>query len=274
MPNRRTVFIVSDRTGITAEMLSHSLLTQFEGHDFRRETLPFIDSLDKVEQVTAQIRAAAERDAERPIVFSTLIDDTLRNALKTDQALHLDFFEEFISPLEQELQHKSSHTIGKTHSVANFGEYNARIEAINYALAHDDGVKPRDLDKADIVLVGVSRSGKTPTCLYMALQYGVKAANYPLIPEDLGEIKLPAALAPFRHKLFGLTISPERLSAIRAQRKPDSKYASLDNCRFETAEVEAIFRREGLHYIDTTAKSIEEISSTILHRAKLERKVY
>lgn len=274
MPNRRTVFIVSDRTGITAEMLAHSLLTQFEGQDFRRVTLPFIDTLEKAQQVVEQIRDAAERDAERPIVFSTLIDDDLRNTLKLDCALSLDFFEEFISPLEQELSRKSSHTIGKTHSVANFSEYNARIEAINYALAHDDGVKPRDLDKADIVLVGVSRSGKTPTCLYMALQYGIKAANYPLIPEDLGEIKLPQALAPYRHKLFGLTIGPDRLAAIRSQRKPDSKYASIDNCRFETAEVEAIFRREGLPYLDTTAKSIEEISSTILHRAKLERKVF
>lgn len=274
MPNRRTVFIVSDRTGITAEMLSHSLLTQFDGQDFRRITLPFIDSVEKVQQVVQQVRDAAERDAERPVVFSTLIDDELRNALKVDCALNLDFFEAFIAPLEQELNRKSSHTIGKTHSVANFSEYNARIEAINYALAHDDGVKPRDLDKADIVLVGVSRSGKTPTCLYMALQYGIKAANYPLIPEDLGEIKLPQALAPYRHKLFGLTISPDRLAAIRSQRKPDSRYAALDNCRFETAEVEAIFRREGLPYLDTTAKSIEEISSTILHRAKLERKVF
>lgn len=274
MPIRRTVFIVSDRTGITAEMLAHSLLTQFEGPEFKRVTLPFIDSLEKAAVIAEQIRATAAKDTERPIVFSTLVDDDLRNALRLDCALCLDFFEAFISPLEQELNHKSSHTIGKTHSVSNFGEYNARIEAINYALAHDDGIKPKDLDKADIVLVGVSRSGKTPTCLYMALQYGIKAANYPLIPEDLGEVKLPQALAPYRHKLFGLTIGPDRLSAIRTQRKPDSKYASIENCRFETAEVEAIFRKEGIPYLDTTAKSIEELSSTILHRASLQRRIY
>lgn len=274
MPNRRTVFIVSDRTGITAEMLAHSLLTQFEGPEFRRVTLPFIDTQEKILQVNEQVRAAASKDDERPIVFSTLVDDELRSALKVDCALCLDFFEAFISPLEQELNHKSSHTMGKTHSVNNFGEYNARIEAINFALAHDDGIKPKDLDTADIILVGVSRSGKTPTCLYMALQYGIKAANYPLIPEDLGEVKLPAVLAPYRHKLFGLTIGPDRLAAIRNQRKPDSKYASLDNCRFETAEVEAIFRKEGIPYLDTTAKSIEELSSTILHRASLQRRIF
>ncbi|WP_137937465.1 pyruvate, water dikinase regulatory protein [Chitinivorax sp. B] len=274
MPHRRTVFVVSDRTGITAEMLGHSLLSQFEGLEFRRVTLPFIDSPEKAQQAAAQIRAASENDHERPIVFSSMVNEGIRSMLKLDCALNLDFFEAFIAPLERELGCASSHTVGKAHSVANFNEYNARIEAVNFSMAHDDGIKPRDLAEADIILVGVSRSGKTPTCLYMALQFGIKAANYPLIPEDLGEIKLPAALAPYRHKLFGLTIAPDRLAQIRTERKPNSKYASIDNCKFETAEVEAIFRREGVPYINTTSKSVEEISSTILHQAKLERKVF
>ncbi len=274
MPHRRSVFVVSDRTGITAEMLGHSLLTQFEGMEFRRVTLPFIDSAEKAHAAAEQIRVAAETEHERPIVFSSLVNDEIREAFKLDCALCLDFFEAFISPLEKELGRPSSHTVGKSHSVANFQEYNARIEAVNFSMAHDDGIKPRDLADADVILVGVSRSGKTPTCLYMALQFGIKAANYPLIPEDLGEIKLPAALAPYKHKLFGLTIAPERLAQIRSERKPNSKYASLDNCRFEIGEVEAIFRREGVPYLNTTSKSIEEISSTILHRASLERRVF
>ncbi|MGQ5522501.1 posphoenolpyruvate synthetase regulatory kinase/phosphorylase PpsR [Chitinimonas sp. PSY-7] len=274
MQNHRTVFFISDRTGITAEMLGHSLITQFEGIEFKRITLPFIDTLDKAHQVADRIRRTAEAEGARPLVFSTFVKDEIRDIIHISQAHVIDFFEAFIEPLEAELKQESSHTVGKSHSIENYHEYNTRIEAVNFAMAHDDGVKPSDLDSADIVLVGVSRSGKTPTCLYLALQYGIKAANYPLTPDDFDQPGLPKPLQPFRHKLFGLTISPERLSQIRSERKPDSRYASLDNCRFEVAEAEALYRNASVPHLNTTSKSIEELASTILHKANLNRKIY
>ncbi|WP_028446005.1 posphoenolpyruvate synthetase regulatory kinase/phosphorylase PpsR [Chitinimonas koreensis] len=274
MPQHRTVFFISDRTGITAEMLGHSLITQFEGIEFKRITLPFVDTVEKAQHVAERIRQAGAQDGVRPLVFSTFVKNDFRSIIHIPEAHVVDFFEAFIAPLENELGQESSHTVGKSHSIQNFHEYNARIEAVNYAMAHDDGIKPSDLAEADIVLVGVSRSGKTPTCLYLALQYGIKAANYPLTPDDFGQSGLPRALLPFKHKLFGLTIVPERLVQIRSERKPDSRYASLDNCRFEVAEAEAIYRNAGIPHLNTTSKSIEELASTIIHKASLTRRVY
>jgi regulator of PEP synthase PpsR (kinase-PPPase family) len=274
MTIRRTAFFISDRTGITAEMLGQSLLTQFEPIEFQRVTIPFIDSVEDAQIAVQQVNTAAAEDGARPIVFSTLVDDAVRSAIGDMNALVLDLFEMFIVPLEAELGLHSSHSVGKSHSAANLTSYTHRIEAVNYTLSHDDGATNRNLEEADIILVGVSRSGKTPTCLYMALQFGIKAANYPLIPEDLENMKLPPALMPFRHKLYGLSISPERLQQIRAERKPDSKYASLANCRFETQTAEALMLRSIIPFVDSTTKSIEEIATTILHDAHLVRRVY
>ena len=188
--------------------------------------------------------------------------------------LVLDVFERFIVPLESELGVKSMHAVGRAHSVSNVKDYNHRIEAINYTLAHDDGVTHRGLEDADIVLVGVSRSGKTPTCLYMAMQFGIKAANYPLIPEDLEANRLPPSLMPLKQKVWGLSITPERLHQIRSERRPDSHYAALDNCRYEVAAAEKLMRQAEIPYLDSTTKSIEEIATHMLHEAHLVRRVY
>ena len=185
-----------------------------------------------------------------------------------------DRFQTFVAPLEQELQVKSTHTIGRIHNVVDSEEYKNRIEAINYSLAHDDGQSHKNLAEADVILVGVSRSGKTPTSLYLAMQYGIKAANYPLIPDDFERGKLPSALPPFKHKLFGLTITPERLSEIRNERRAGSKYAALENCRYEVNEAERMMRREGIRWLSSTTKSIEEISTTILQEIKPDRREY
>jgi regulator of PEP synthase PpsR (kinase-PPPase family) len=274
MPERRTAFFISDRTGITAEMLGQSLLTQFDQIEFQRVTLPFVDSVEDAREAVERVNLAAETDDARPIVFSTLVDDAVRRVIAEMNALVLDLFEMFIIPLEAELGLASSHSVGKSHSAANFNSYNQRIEAVNYTLSHDDGTSNRNLEDADIILVGVSRSGKTPTCLYMALQFGVKAANYPLIPEDLEKMKLPPVLAQFRHKLYGLSITPERLQQIRAERRPHSKYAALANCKFEIQAAEAMLHHVGVPFLDSTTKSIEEIATTILHEAHLVRRVY
>ena len=274
MTQRRTVFFVSDGTGITAQMLGHSLLTQFEGVEFNQVTLPFVDSSEKAEDCLARIEAAGANGNGQPIVFSTLVNQDVRTVLRKANALFLDFFETFIDPLEAGLGVKSSHTIGRSHSAMDKKEYHQRIEAINFAMAHDDGASHRELGQADVILIGVSRSGKTPTSLYLALQFGVKAANYPLIPEDFQRMKLPEALRLHKPKLFGLTIAPERLHEIRKERRPDSRYAALDNCRYEVEEAERLMRREGIHSINSTSKSIEEIATTILRELRIHRQVY
>lgn len=274
MTARRSAFFVSDRTGITAEMLGHSLLTQFEQVEFTETTVPFIDSTEKAHAAVEEINAAGARDGVRPLVFSTLVDPDLSTIVAGAQALVLDCFQIFVAPMEAELGMRSSHAVGRSHSLANSSGYFRRIDAVNYALSYDDGQSTKELENADVILVGVSRSGKTPTCLYLALQYGVRAANYPLIPEDFGAMKLPSTLNRLRRKLFGLTILPDRLHQIRSERRPGSQYAALPNCVVEVREAEALMRNEGIPYLDTTSRSIEELASTIMHQANLQRHIY
>ena len=275
MTERRTVFFISDRTGITAEMLGNSLLTQFEDIHFHRVTIPFVDSMEKVADAVRQVNATAIAEGRRPIVVSSVVDEVMSETIRRDaQGLTLDMFQIFIQPLEGELGLKSSHTAGRSHGIANSHEYFARMEAINFTQAYDDGAATRDLDKAQVILVGVSRCGKTPTSLYLALQFGIRAANFPLTPDDFVERRLPASLLPFRERLFGLTIHPERLREIREERRPGSHYAELENCRYEIREADYLMQQHGIPMLDTTSKSIEEIATTILHRAKLERHIY
>ncbi|WP_025915439.1 pyruvate, water dikinase regulatory protein [Herminiimonas sp. CN] len=269
----RTVFFVSDGTGITAETFGHAVLTQFSLR-FRQVRLPFIDDLDKAHHAANKINEAFEQEGKRPIIFSTLVKGDLSQIIRNTKCMYMDLIQTFVGPLEQELEVKSTHTIGRSHNIANSEEYKNRIEAINYSLIHDDGQSHKNLSTADVILVGVSRSGKTPTSLFLAMQYGIKAANYPLIPEDFERGKFPSALLTYKSKIFGLSITPERLSEIRNERRPGSKYSSLANCRFEINEAEAMMKREGIRWLSSTTKSIEEISSTILQEVKLEKRVY
>ena len=271
MINNRTIFFVSDRTGITAELLGRTLLTQFQGTSFKKITLPFVDTIEKAHEACMQINRAAMQDAKKPLVFSTLINPETRAEIASSQALVLDLFEMFIRPLESELGVESSHVLGLSHGISDHIAYNDRMDAVNFSLNHDDGISSANFSKADVILLGVSRSGKTPTCLYLAMQYGLRAANYPLTPDDFRDKQLPKLLQPYRSKLYGLTIVPERLSQIRNERKPASSYASLENCQYEVREAEKIFKDEEIPYLDTTTKSIEEIAITILHAAKLPR---
>ena len=271
----RTVFFVSDGTGITAETLGHSLLAQFPAVRFRQVRVPFTDDLDKAIDCARQIREAAAADGARPIVFSTLVNTEHLDLLRKADAHLIDLFEQFIGPLEAELGQRSTHTVGLFHGIADSSDYKARIEAINFAMAHDDGVSSDgELADADVILVGVSRSGKTPTSLYLAMQFGVKAANYPLIPEDFERNKLPGELHRYRNKLFGLTIAPERLAQIRQERRPNSRYAALENCRYEIEAAQKLMRRENIQWLDSTVKSIEEISATILQAVRLNKPAY
>lgn len=269
----RTVFFVSDGTGITAETFGHAVLTQFDLR-FRQVRLPFIDTLDKAYEAARRINDTFAIDNQRPIVFSTLVKPDLSDVIRRSNGMHMDLIQTFVAPLEQELGVKSTHTIGRSHNIVDSEEYKNRIEAINFSLAHDDGQSHKNLSAADVILVGVSRSGKTPTSLYLAMQYGIKAANYPLIPDDFERGKLPSSLPPFRAKIFGLSITPERLSEIRHERRAGSKYASIENCRYEVNEAELMMKREGIRWLSSTTKSIEEIATTILQEIKPDRREY
>ncbi len=273
MPNR-TVFFISDGTGITAETFGNAILAQFEFQP-RHVRLPFVDTVDKAHQAVRQVNHTFDAEGKRPIVFTTLVNmEVLRVIEAGCKGMLLDMFGTFVNPLEQELGLKSNHRIGRFSDVSKSQAYHDRIEAINFSLAHDDGQSNRDLESADVILVGVSRSGKTPTSLYLAMQYGLKAANYPLIPEDFERQQLPPALVPHRKKMFGLSIDPLRLSEIRNERRPNSRYAALDNCRMEVSEAEAMMRRSGVRWLSTTTKSIEEIATTILQEIRPERLDY
>ncbi len=266
---KRSVFFVSDGTGLTAEAFGHSLLSQFEQVEFQQIRIPFLDSIAKADEAVARINGQSEGDGMRSIVFTTLVDQQLADIVHQADAFCLSYFDSFLAPLEAELGVKSSHTVGRSHGSTDSSDYKKRIEAINYTLAHDDGITDRDLEQADVILVAVSRCGKTPTALYLAMQFGVKAANFPLIPEDFDRGRLPGTLQKHRSKLFGLTIQPERLNKIREERRANSNYASLANCRYEVAEAEKMMRREGIRWLDSSTKSIEEISTTILQELHL-----
>jgi len=267
----RTVFFVSDRTGISVETLGRGLLSQFDGVVFTQIALPFIDTEDKARAAVAQIDAVAA-SGQRPVVFSTQVRPDLGAILMTCQGLYLDFFATFLAPLEAELHQISSHSIGLSHGLHDEQRYDTRIDAVNFALSCDDGIGIQNYSAADVVVVGVSRSGKTPTCLYLAMQYGVRAANYPLTEEDFEQQRLPAALNPHRARLVGLTITAERLQQIRHERRPNSPYASLAQCQYEVRQLQKLLEREQVPSLDSTHMSIEEIAASIVHERGLTRR--
>lgn len=269
----RNVFIISDGTGITAETFSHSILAQFEA-PFKQIRVPFIDTVDKAYQTAREIDDCAKQTGIPPIVFTTLVNPEINQIVANSKGLVMDMFHTFVAPLEKALGMKSTHAIGRFHQNADNDNYKNRIEAINFSLAHDDGQSHQNLMDADVILVGVSRSGKTPTSLYLAMQYGLKAANYPLIPDDFERGKLPPELEHHKKKLFGLTIDPQRLSEIRNERRPGSSYAKIENCRYEVNEAEAMMRRGSIPWLSSTNKSIEEIATTILQAIKSDKTAY
>jgi hypothetical protein len=270
---RRVVFYISDGTGITAETIGHSVLTQFEGMEFQSQRIPFVDDAEKAHAAVARIRNAQASTGTRPILINTVVDEGLTEILASSGALMLDVFAPFIAPLERELNIKRTRRVGQAHGLVDFVQYEARINATNYAMSHDDGIDLNYTD-ADLILVGVSRSGKTPTCLYLALHFGVRAANYPLTEDDLHNQELPARLRPHRGKLFGLTIDPSRLQQVRSARRPGSQYATLEQCRWEVAQAEKLLKRENIQTLSTTHTSIEEIASKVMATLGLNKHLF
>lgn len=263
MPPARPVFLVSDHTGITAEIVGKSLLSQFPDVEFTYTSLPFVDSPEKATQAAARVREAWAAGGVRPLVFSTLTDARSRDLLQSSGALVLDIYGQFAGALERELGHAATPLRGRLHGIEDHTGYHARIDALNYTLATDDGLNTDKYALADLILLGVSRSGKTPAALYLALQYGLRVANYPLTAETFAQPGLPACLRPHKARLRGLTLAPERLAQIRSERRPNSRYASLETCREELAKAMALMRAEAIPVIDTTRRSVEEIAALL-----------
>jgi regulator of PEP synthase PpsR (kinase-PPPase family) len=269
----RSIYMISDGTALTVESLGNSLLTQFESVKFVTHVYPFIDSIEKAEMICKYIEEDYESTNLKPIVFMTLVNPKISDLIRNTGACVFDFFESFLPQIEKELNVHASDVAGRAHAVSSSEKYNLRIDAVNYALTFDDGIKLDGYDKADIILIGVSRCGKTPSCLYMALQFGVFAANYPLTDDSLSNCKLPDILRPYKNKLFGLTIDPQRLSNIREERRPKTKYSSLTQCRREVSDVEMMYNSERIPYINSTTFSIEEITTKIMSLSQLKRKI-
>jgi regulator of PEP synthase PpsR (kinase-PPPase family) len=270
---QRTVFFISDGTAITTETLGHSLLTQFPHVEFKQHRIPFVSDQDKAREAVAEINRAGQADGEPPILFISIVDHDVRSVLYESQGVILDLFADFIAKLEVVLGVKGESAVGQAHGVANLARYEDRMEATNYALSHDDGVSLSYVN-ADVILVGISRSGKTPTCLYMALHFGVKAGNYPLTESDLEAQRLPPYLRQHRDKIVGLMIDADRLSQIRETRRPGSVYASLKQCHWEVDAAESLLRGMGVPIFTTTHSSIEEIASRVLQQLGLQRELF
>ncbi len=267
----RHVYFLSNGTAITAETLGLSLLAQFPDHQFQTHTVPFVDTLEKVHAVCDEIDRGINEANQLPIVICTMADDDLMQIIHRSKALIIDPFKEFLPRLEKALATQHYHQPGQSHRIVNPSRYDSRIEAIDFAMQHDDGGKTSNYAQADIILVGVSRSGKTPSCLYLALQFGIKAANYPITEEDMESDRLPEPVAPFQDRLYGLTTDLERLASIREERRPGSRYASMDQCRYELRAVEEMFHRHRIQFINTTRMSVEEISARIMRDNELQR---
>lgn len=265
----RPVYIISDGTGITAGTMGQTLLSQFPATNFERHTIPFVDADDKVKECIRQINHAHKIHKVRPLVFVSFTDNSFKDQIMQSKAVVLDLFAPFIPIMEQLLRTDSSHAAGQSHGITEEGGYMHRIDAINFSMKYDDGVRMEGYSDADLVLVGVSRAGKTPTSLYMALHYGLKTANYPIADDDFEKGVLPDAVLNAREKLFGLVIDPIQLHKIRQARRPNSQYAQLTQCQNEVRQAQACFKKYRIPYIDSTAMSIEELASLVVHRMQL-----
>jgi [pyruvate, water dikinase]-phosphate phosphotransferase / [pyruvate, water dikinase] kinase len=267
-PGVTPVFFLSDSTGISAETMGNALLIQFPQLRFERKLFPFISTPEEARRVVAILDAAADAAASNgsntPIAFTTAATDEIREALHATRCPMIDFFELHISRVESIFGVPAARVAAQLHGVGDVQRYNARMAAVEYSIEHDDGQSLRAMDKADIILIAPSRCGKTPTTMYLALQHGLFVANYPLVEEDLESTDLPRPVRPFRSRCVGLLSTPARLSEVRQQRRPNSRYASLEQCTYELRRAEAMYAANRLPVINSTTRSVEEMSTLIL----------
>ena len=266
----RAVFFVSNSTGITVETLGRSLLYQFATTQFESHSLRFVDTEEKARQALESINRLAAETGLRPIILSTLVKPELRKIISKANGLCLDMFDLFITPIEKELGSEAKLGMGRSHGITDNLYYDERIDAVNFSLKTDDGIGGSAYADADVILTGASRTGKTPTSLYLAMHYGLRAANYPLVDEEIDSLSLPPLLKKYQDKVFGLLVTPERLQSIRTKRRPDSQYSSLSQCQYEIRQTKALFEHEKLPYFDVSNMSIEEIASNIMSMMQIK----
>lgn len=271
--DKRTAFFISDGTGLTVEAIGHSLLAQFQDQQVEQVTLPYIDSTEKVQQALQRIGKVAKESGLQPIIITSIVSNQIRDQLHQSPALMLDVFENYLTPLANLFGRDPAQTVNVSHGIADNRRYSERIEAVHFAIDNDDGRRISEFEQADVILLGVSRSGKTPTCLYLALQFGLRAANYPITEEDMDSTTLPKILRPYRRKLFGLTIDPKRLMQIRQERRANSRYASKEQCEFEVRQVEQMLRRAQVPFLNATQLSVEELATRLMSQAGIERRI-
>ena len=269
----RSVFFISDGTAITSETLGRSILSQFPNVPFETRVIPYVDTLERADEAVNQINLSHQRDGVKPLVFDTIVDPVIRERINAADAFNLDIYEGLISKIADEIMVQPAPHSGNAHGDVDSENYKSRIDAVHFALDNDDGARTTHYDAADIILVGVSRSGKTPTSLYLALQFGIRAANYPLTEDDLFENSLPKALQPYKDKLFGLVIDTDRLVKIRNERRAGSRYASYQQCQQELRAIQGIYISQGIPNIDVSTMSIEEIATRILQMTGLKRRI-
>lgn len=269
----RSAFFISDGTAITAETLGRSVLSQFANTTFDVQVIPYVDTLELAKDTARKINKAYETSGLRPLVFDTIVSNELREIVNGAMACNLDIYEGLIGKISQEIGENPQSHAGVAHSDVDSEIYKARIDAVHFALDNDDGIRTRNYDVADIILVGLSRSGKTPASIYLALQFGIRAANYPLTEEDLTSNHLPSALKHYKEKLFGLTIDTERLVKIREERMAGSRYASFAQCEKEQNAIQMIYSTENIPTLNVSEMSVEEIATRILQITGLQRRI-
>ena len=271
--NIRTAFFISDGTAITAEALGRAILSQFASVPFETRVLPYVDSLERAEEAVEQINMAYQRDGLLPLVFDTIVSPEIREKINSAHSCNLDMYEGLIGRVAEETGVEPDAHSGHAHDNVDSETYKERIDAVHFALDNDDGARTRHYHAADIILIGVSRSGKTPTSLYLALQFGIRAANYPLTEEDLNDNQLPKALREHKHKLFGLLIDTDRLVKIRQERRAGSRYSSYQQCQQEQRAIQGIYISQGIPSLDVSEMSVEEIATRILQMTGLKRRI-
>ncbi len=274
--NIRTAFFISDGTAITAERLGRAILSQFDSVAFETYVIPYVDSVERAMIAVEQINFAYEKSQMLPLVFDTIVNDEIREKINSAQACNLDMYEGLIGRISEVIGVTPDNHSGHAHDNIDSDNYKSRIDAVHFALDNDDGGRTRHYDKADIILIGVSRSGKTPTSLYLAMQFGIRAANYPITEEDLQDNysnRLPQALKAYKDKLFGLNIDTDRLVKIRQERMADSRYASYKQCEDELRAIKAIYMAHDIPFLDVSEISVEEIATRILQIKGLKRRI-
>ena len=265
----KDVYYVSGSTAILAEDMGKALLAQFHGIRFREEKIPFIHTPDDAKKALAHI--LRQSDGTQPLLFCTIMDQATRDVFNCPQVQFFDIFLNTLEALEKALESKALREPGYSRHFT-ISKMDKRVDAIHFSLEHDDGTRTAEYDEAEIILIGVSRSGKTPVSIYLATHMELKAANFPLTSDHLEHYELPKDIVRNRKRVVGLTSSPQYLHNIREKRYAGSSYASLANCTRELQQAKQLFMRHNIKILNVEGRSIEEIAVQAIQAIGLAKK--